>query len=299
MTDPNADPSATPSAGTSPPAPFAALILAADRGAADPVAQARGVPAKCLAPIAGRPMLDWVVDALEASGRIGDMAVSLRDCNALAADPALAARAAAGRLRPLACAATPSLSVLEGLAALAPDGGPMLVTTGDHPLLTPAMVGFFCDRALASGADLLVGLAGAGDIRAGLAARGIPMPRRTWLRFRDERYSGCNLFAVMTPRGLEAVRFWRRVEAERKRPWRIMRAFGTGSLLLYLTGRLTLAQAFARASAGLELRAEAVVLPFAEAAIDVDSPADFALAERLLRARAPGPAPARGGEVRS
>jgi hypothetical protein len=36
---------------------FNAIVLAADRGPDDPVAVAAGVAAKCLTPIAGRPMV--------------------------------------------------------------------------------------------------------------------------------------------------------------------------------------------------------------------------------------------------
>jgi hypothetical protein len=45
------------------------------------------------------------------------------------------------------------------------------------------------------------------------------------------------------------VEFWRRVEADRKRPWRMVKAFGLGALVAYLCGRLSLDEAFERVSA--------------------------------------------------
>ena len=154
----------------------------------------------------------------------------------------------------------------------------MLVTTGDHPLLTPEIVAHFC-AAAADRADLVAGLASAAAIRTAY-----PDAQRTYLRFRDERYSGANLFAVLKPEGRRAVAFWRRVEQERKRPWRLVRAFGWQPLA-YLLGRLTLDDAMARASNVIGARLAAVVLPQPEAAIDVDKPADLELVETILARR--------------
>ena len=72
-----------------------------------------------------------------------------------------------------------------------------------------------------------------------------PEAKRTYLRFADAAYSGANLYALLAPASRQAVAFWRRVERERKRPWRLVRAFGLRPLLSYLLGRLTLDDAMA------------------------------------------------------
>ena len=59
--------------------PWNALILAAGRGPDDPMAKAYGVANKCTIPIAGKPMLLRVAEALETSGVIGPIAVSIED----------------------------------------------------------------------------------------------------------------------------------------------------------------------------------------------------------------------------
>jgi hypothetical protein len=64
-----------------------------------------------------------------------------------------------------------------------------------------------------------------------------------------------------------------------------VRAFGWRPLVAYLLGRLTLEEALARASKVIGARLAAVVLPQPEAAIDVDKPADLALAESILARR--------------
>src|SRR5690606_5022747 len=64
------------------------LLLAGSRGPEDPVARMTGVPAKALAPVNGRPMIDRVIDTLQRQTRIGAIRV-VADRNPAAA-PAFA-----------------------------------------------------------------------------------------------------------------------------------------------------------------------------------------------------------------
>jgi len=158
---------------------------------------------------------------------------------------------------------------------------PVLVTTADHALLTPEMVAHFCAAAIASGADVAAGLES-----ADILLDAYPDARRTFIRFADGRYSGCNLFALVNPRAMRAVEFWRRIERERKKPWRLARAFGWRLLLAYLFGIFTLDRAMAEASRVVGIRVAAVAMPFTDAAIDVDKPEDLEAVERILAGRA-------------
>ena len=167
-----------------------------------------------------------------------------------------------------------SVSALAGYAA----PWPVLVTTADHALLTPAMV-----------ADFVVG-AGDADIavafveRRTLLAR-YPGNQRTWLKFRGGAYSGANLFALTDERARAALELWAGVEQDRKKGWKLVAAFGPGLLLRALSRTITLEDGLAAAGKRLGLTARAVVLPQPEAAIDVDKAADHELAEHILTAR--------------
>jgi hypothetical protein len=118
-----------------------------------------------------------------------------------------------------------------------------------------------------------------------LIAPAYPQTRRTYVRLKDGAYSGCNLFAFVSPDAARAVQFWTKVERYRKQPWRLFGAVGLRSLLLFLLRRLDLASAVARLSETLNLRLRVVTLPFAEAAIDVDKPSDLALVEKIFVSR--------------
>lgn len=263
------------------PLRWAALVLAADRHAEDAVAAAAGVRCKALAPVGGMPMLQRVLEALTASSRIDRITLVGPPRPLLQGQPVLEQMIDDGRIGWLPAADSPSASTLRGLEAQ-PAHGPVLVTTADHALLHPRLVDFFVRAAGASDCDLVVGVA-----RLDTVLARFPGTRRTAIRLRDGPFCGCNLFAFVTTEGHQLAQFWRRVEAQRKRPWRlVVGALGWAAVFRYLAGRLTLEQALARLSKRLGVRLGAVVLPFAEAAVDVDSPADHALVEAVLAAQA-------------
>jgi len=154
---------------------------------------------------------------------------------------------------------------------------PILITTADHPLLTPEIVNRFCEESLSQGFDVTVGLCEYQRIK--LAFPGI---RKTILKFSDGEYCGCNLFAFLTDDARCLPDTWRQVESERKNPLRIIRMLGWLSVLRYVTGTLPLNSALRSLSKKLDLRIGAVILPYPEAAVDVDSVADRIMVNKKL-----------------
>ncbi|GAB4348916.1 MAG: nucleotidyltransferase family protein [Immundisolibacter sp.] len=259
---------------------FHAVVLAGDRGPDDPLLRHGGVSAKALLPLAGRPMVLRVIDALGASTAISGMTLVGPDRALLADCPALSALIAAGRLAWLPPQRSPSASALAALERL-PSDQPVLLTTADHALLRGTWVDSFCASALISGTDAAVGLTALAGVQAAF-----PQTRRTALRFRDGAFCGCNLFAFLTPAGRRAPAFWRQIEQRRKQPHRLASALGLGTLLKYATHRLTLADGLDRLSRRVGARLGAVLLDDPRAAVDVDSAADFELVQALLRGNA-------------
>lgn len=248
----------------------AALVLAGSRpGAPDPVALAEGVSHKALVEIAGQPMLALVVAALREAG-IERIAVSASDDHVR--DLALKLGCEV-----LATGTGPSASVAIGLEAL---GAPLLVTTSDHALLLPEWVRNFIEDT-PEGSDVAVLLARREAIEAAM-----PGSRRTYLRFADGHWSGCNLFLLAAPKASLAIDTWKMVEADRKRPWRIAARLGLGMLAGYALGRLTLAAAIARLGRKIGVTASLVAARDGLAAVDVDKPSDLADARGIIEARA-------------
>jgi GTP:adenosylcobinamide-phosphate guanylyltransferase len=257
---------------------FTGLVLAGRRGPADPLAEAQGTSHRALLEVGGTPMLVRVVRALRATASVERIAVSIDEPAVLDDVPELAALIAEGSLVPHTSRSSPSRSVLAVLETLAGDEK-LLVTTADHPLLTRDMIDHFV--ASDADADVLVGVVAASLLRARY-----PESTRTYLRLRDDAYSGANLFAFRTASAQRAAAFWVRAEQFRKQPWRLASVFGPTALLLFVLRRLDLEAAFERVSRAMGVRVRPVRLPFPEAAIDVDRPTDLVLASRILEERA-------------
>lgn len=256
------------------------MVLAGDRGPDDPVAHHTGAACKALVPLAGRPMLLRVLDALAASTAVSGITLVGPSQAQLGTCPALVARITGGKTSWLPPAPSPSQSALAGLASV-PTDTPVLLTTADHALLEATWVDAFCAAAQATGKDAVVGLARHSAVQAAF-----PQSRRTALRFRNGAYCGCNLFAFLSPAGRRAPEFWRHIEQQRKKPHRLAAALGPGTLLAYLCGWLTLEAGLTRLSRRVGAQLGAVMLDDPRAAVDVDSVADFELVEHLLASTA-------------
>jgi CTP:molybdopterin cytidylyltransferase MocA len=255
------------------------IVLAGDRGPNDPLVLAAEVAGKALVPVCGEAMIARVLRTLFGWSRLGRV---------ILVAPALPAyrKALAGlgiepeRLIWLEPAGSLSQSVAKALKAAGQER-PLLMATADHPLLDTRWLETLVDAP--SQADLQIGLA---DWEAVMAR--FPDSRRTRYRFSDASVCGTTLFLFRDRRADAVLETWRRVEQERKRPWRIVSLLGWANLARFLAGRLGLEQAFRALSHSLGVQVRPVLLDDPLAAVDVDTPADLALVEQVLAKRGSG-----------
>ena len=253
---------------------WTAIILAAGRGPNDPMAKAFGVSHKCALPVNGVPMLQRVVSALHQSQSIASISISIEN-------PAIVREALAKKDSTISVIPSKGSAPLSAIVAIKKHAAfPVLVTTADHALLTPEMIDYFCEEAERNSADFSAGLA-----RAEVIMEAYPQSIRTFFRFGKDRVSGCNLFAISNENGLRILEKWQYLEQSRKKPWRLAAAFGPLALIRFVLGTLSLDGVFRIVSNRLALTAKPVLMPFAEAAIDVDKPSDLELAEAILKLR--------------
>ena len=241
-----------------------ALVLAGTRPGGDPLAQEMGLEHKALIEIGGVPLLASILVALRDAG--ADRVVV--SCNA---EPvADLARELGAEV--IAAEAGPSASVM---AAFDTFGAPMIVTTSDHALLQPDWAQELVTRTPAD-ADHSVRMA-----ERGTGESAVPETTRTYWRFADGQWSGCNLFYLKTPAARRAIETWSMVESHRKQPWRIAAKLGIGTLVAMALGRLTLAEGLARLGKRIGITTALVPASDGLAAVDVDKRDDLDLVKRL------------------
>jgi len=250
-----------------------ALVLAGQRDGEDELTRYAGATCKAFVEIGGKPMLSRVLDTLSSSTCIDNILLSGPDEDKLRSQNELMQRIQSGDVTWLSPRESPSTSTYAALSAL-PKDDRVLLTTADHPLLSVSIVDEFCNRSTELDKDIVIGLA-----PYSLVHEAFPQMRKTVLRFKGGGLCGCNLFAFLTAEGREAANFWRRTESERKKPLRVVHSLGWLNLAKYFLGRLALEDALGVLSRQLGLRVGAIVLPFADAAVDVDSVSDFQIVQ--------------------
>ncbi len=255
-----------------------AIVLAGQRGDEDELARHAGASCKAFVVIDGKPMLSRVLATLSSSPSIETIFLSGPSKDKLKDQSEINELLRSGEISWLPPQSSPSTSAYEALRVMPPEQR-VLLTTADHPLLSVDIIDEFCSKGAEQDADLVIGFA-----RFALVQDEFPEMKKTVLRFSDGEFCGCNLFAFMTPASRDAANFWRRTEAQRKNPFRVIGALGWLNVLKYFFGALTLEDALDALSRKLGMRVRAVLLPYADAAVDVDSVADYrAVQERFLR----------------
>lgn len=254
---------------------FTAIVLAAQRaGRIDPLAAESGVSNKSLTPILGAPLIRHVVDALAATPGLTRLRIVIEPETAALVAAALPAVGVPVDFVPAADNLADSVH-----AAAAGVDQPMLVTTSDNVLLTPAAV-LATLAALADGADVSLALATEASV---LAAH--PEGQRRFYRFSDDAYSNCNLYALAGARATATAESFRSGGQFAKKPLRMIVALGPLNLALLLLGRLSLRGALRRLSRRFRLTVEPVILADGAHAIDVDNARTYACAATLLERR--------------
>ena len=263
------------------PARYPALVLAGKRREDDPVAKYKGVSHKAIAIIGGRPMIAHVLEALAESAWIGDIFISTADVEAFRARSDIVAYAPASHITEAAGSICESVQRAVARGDVKP---PFFVITADHALLTADMIEHFwrvAQQAMTKeSADFALAFVPRKIIKAAY-----PDTRRTYLEFRDDGYSGCNMYGFLTTKSLKILHFWREVESKRKKPLDLVRAFGFSNLIRYVLRLHTVDDMLARAGRVVSARPVVIKMPWAEAAIDVDKISDVVIVEDILARR--------------
>ena len=222
---------------------------------------------RALIEVGGRPLLEWGLEALRTSAMVETIV--------LVSAPVVRA-AISSQLYDQFVVAGGSLieNMLLGSAYVARDR-PMLVIHGDLPALTPESLDDFVMRSLELKVALTLPI-----ITREANERQFPGTTRTYIRLREGRFTAGN-GVVLGPGFLErhgAV--IEQVYRGRKSPVRLARMLGLGTMIRWLTGRLSVRDIEAKASQILGAPVAAVISEYAELGFDIDKPSDLEAARR-------------------
>jgi len=248
-----------------------AVVLAGGDGAViDPT-----VPIKGLVPVAGKPMVEWVVDALIAAETIGEIAVVVPTAENLGvwADKADKIVVSRGKFID---------NCIAGVDSFRNDRS-VLVATGDLPALSAEAVDDFIIQSIARGADFSYPLVRKSDMLAQF-----PGSERTFVRIAGGPVTGGNMMVITPALVTRARDIGQRFFETRKSPLKMARVVGVPFIFKMAAGTLDPADVEHKLGELLGGTCAAVYTSFASIGADVDKPLDVVVAERVLFAQGSG-----------
>lgn len=252
----------------------AIVVAGGTPGPGDPLYRLTQGRPKALLEVEGRPMLQWVVDALEAAARVEHVV-------AIGPGPELGMRFGSKTvcLPDQGGMIANVLSGLDAVKRLSPGATHTLLASGDIPAITPGMVDWRVATVEAAGADVDYAV-----VERQAMDRVFPGSRRSFTHLKDVEVCGGDLNGLSVNVARDE-RLWNALVAARKNALKQAALIGYDVLLLGLLRQLSLREAERRVSLNLRLKCRVTLCPYAEVGMDVDKPHQLEMVRRHLHAR--------------
>ncbi|MGH2582644.1 MAG: nucleotidyltransferase family protein [Anaerolineales bacterium] len=230
---------------------------------------------KALLEIAGKPMAQWVLDAISGSKSVARVVVAGVDADSglTCAKPVTFIPNQGGMLDNIRGAA-------RTLADQNPKGEHVLIVSSDIPTITSEMVDWAAEQVRPQD-DMVYSL-----IERSVMEKRFPNSQRTYTKLKGIHVCGGDMNPAAMHTILSETGIWEKLAAARKNPLKQASLIGFDLLFLMLLRALTLEEAAKRASKNLGLRARAILCPYAEIGMDVDKLHHLDVVRRDLEARA-------------
>lgn len=228
----------------------------------DPLyAHSNGEP-KALIDIAGKPMIQWVLDALSDARHVDrGVIVGLSPKSEVTCKKPLYFLSNQGNM--LANIIAGVNKVLE----LNPQAEYVLIVSSDIPGIKSFMVDWLIETAMQTQDDIYYGV-----VPRQVMEKRYPDSRRTYTRLKDMEVCGADINIAHIRMATEHLDTWQRLIGTRKSPLKQAAIIGLDTLFLLLTRRITLQEAVEKVSQRLGIRGRVIVWEHAEAGMDVDKP---------------------------
>ncbi|MEW6568478.1 MAG: NTP transferase domain-containing protein [Chloroflexota bacterium] len=236
-------------------------------------AETRGQP-KALLDIAGKPMVQWVLDALGQAHHVERVVlVGLTADSGVRCSKPTDFQPNFGGL----------LANIEGgvrrLLELNPQAEYVLAVSSDIPAITGPMIDWTVETTMQTRHDLYYCV-----IERDLMEKRFPGSRRSFVRLKDREVCGGDMNVFRTRLVTNRV-FWEKIVAARKNAMKQAALVGVDVFLLLLARQLSLQRAERMISRRLKLRGRVVLCPYPEIGMDVDKPHQLEILRRDLEAR--------------
>jgi len=230
---------------------------------------------KALLDIGGKPMIQWVLDALGAAKLVDNVVViGLDDVSGVTCS------------KPLTFIPN-RLSMIENILGginqvleINPSATHILLVSSDIPGITPEIVDWEIATTQPADVDLCYNV-----VKREVIETRYPGSKRTFTRLKGMEVCGGDMNVIRTSVASMPTDTWKRLIDSRKNPIKQAAILGIDTLFLTLLQAITLEEAVRKVAARLHMTGQAIICPYAEIAMDVDKPHQLEMMRTDLASR--------------
>ena len=217
---------------------------------------------KALLDVAGKPMIQWVLDALSDAKHVNNVIViGLSPKSAITCKKPMHFISNQGRML-----ANIVVGVEKSLE-LDPKAEYVLVASSDIPGINAEMVDWLIETCMETRDDLYYGV-----IPREVMETRYPGSNRTYTKLKDVQLCGADMHIAHVSMATEHLEMWEELIGNRKSPLKQAATIGFGTLFLLLLRRLTLTDAVSRVTKRIGITGRPIIWEHAEPGMDVDKP---------------------------
>ncbi len=233
---------------------------------------------KAMLEIAGKPMIQWVLDALSDASTIDNIiVVGLTEKAGLTSKKPLYYVPNQGKMLDNFRAGVRKSLELGGKSKH------VLFVSADIPAITAEMVDWVVNTAMQTDEDIYYNV-----IERETMEKRFPGSKRTWTKLKDVEVCGGDMNVARIKVVLddsENSLWWEKISNARKSPLKQAALIGLGTAIRLLFRQLTLHEAEERIMKKLNVTGRAIICPYAEVGMDVDKPHQLEIMRQDLQKR--------------
>ena len=222
---------------------------------------------KALIDVAGKPMVQWVLDALGNAKQVDNVIIiGLSPKSGITCKRPIYYVSNQGRMLANIVAGVDKALELNKRNKY------VLVVSSDIPTLKSEMVDWLVNTCMETKDDLYYGVCPKDVMEARF-----PGSKRTYTHLKDMDVCGADINLTHVRMATEHLDMWESLIGSRKSPLKQAGIIGFGTLFALFTRQLTLEDAVKRVGDRIGIKGRAIVWPYAEPCMDIDKPSQLEL----------------------
>ena len=217
---------------------------------------------KALLDVAGKPMIQWVLDAIGQGSTIKNVIVVglTEECGVTCLKPIHFIPDQGKMLDNFRAGVRKSQEIT-------PDGKFVVFASSDIPSITAGMVDWVVNTALETDDDIYYNV-----IQRQVMETRFPGSNRTYTHLKGMDVCGGDMNVVRASVASDESEIWDKISNARKSPLKQAALIGYDTLLLLLLRQLTMEKTIQKVANQLNVKGRGIVCPYAEIGMDVDKP---------------------------